>query len=294
MLQELYRIFQGTDIRILATILTVLTFLLLRWMIFKVINRRIKEMRNRYTWRQTVNLVLIVLSAMLIIRVWFEWFQSVVTLLSVVAAAITVVSKELLLNFFSYGIIAWRSLFTVGDRIEVDGHVGDVTEIGPFYFTLAEIGNWVNADEPTGRLLKMPNSLVLTKPVANYARGKNLIWNELSLRLDPRGDWRKAREIAAEVAASVSHSISGDEFKELRGSVEEIMFLKTEPSVYLRIQENYLVLTIRYLCKFHKRRKTELEIWEALLARLSESDNILFAAPSSGSKASAQREESTS
>lgn len=218
------------------------------------------------------------LGIILVVRLWFEWFQSVLTVLSLVAAALTIVSKELILNFMAYGIIIWRGLFNVGDRIQIGQHAGDVTEIGPSYFSIAEIGNWISSDEPTGRLLKMPNSRILTEPVANYTRGLSLIWNEVAVELSFNSNLRKAHELLSGIARTHTHQFSEEEADTVRSSSEEIMFTSTEPDVFSRIQDGKLTLSVRYLCKFHKRRMTEQAIWDDILQQFtSENDVTLLA-----------------
>ena len=272
------KLFANVDSRLLGTIFIVLFLYGLRWLLHRLAINKIRDLRSRYIWRQTANLAFFVLTLVLVVRLWAEWFHSVLTLLSVIAAAITIVSKELLLNFFSYGIIVWRGLFNVGDRIQIDNHRGDVMEIGPIYFSLSEIGDWVHGDEPTGRSLKIPNSMVLTRPVANYSRGLGLIWNEVSVKIDAASNWRKARDMAEKIVVTHSYALSPGELKELHNQNEEIMFVRQTPAVYLRIEGRKVELILRYICKFHKRRSSEMAIWEALLEAYTDEDDIRFSA----------------
>lgn len=62
----------------------------------------------------------------------------------------------------------WKRPFDVGDRIQIAGFAGDVVDIRIFEFTLLEIGNWVDADQSTGRVVHIPNQKLLTEPIANY------------------------------------------------------------------------------------------------------------------------------
>ena len=45
---------------------------------------------------------------------------------------------------------------------------GSPVDIRIFQFSLLEIGNWVNADQSTGRIVHEPNALVFTEPLSNY------------------------------------------------------------------------------------------------------------------------------
>jgi len=60
--------------------------------------------------------------------------------------------------------------------------VGEPAEDGipePLQFTLNEIGNWVDADQSTGRIVHIPNGRVFSEPVANYDKGFSYIWHEV-------------------------------------------------------------------------------------------------------------------
>lgn len=263
--------------RLVSTAVIIILLSILRVIMLRNINRHVDDLRSRYVWRQSVSYTISVVGVLLVIVVWLQWFQSIFTMLSLIAAAITITSKELILNFLSHGVIVWRQLFDMGDRIQIGGNVGDVIEIGPVYFAIAEVGNWVNADEHTGRVIKVPNSTVLTQPLANYTRGVALIWNEVRVDLTVGGDWQKAKEIAEKIAQEHSHEFTELELKEIRNAGEEFIFTNTKPSVYVKWHEGKIALTIRYACRFHKRRFTEQQIWEALLKKFGDEGIALFA-----------------
>ena len=68
-------------------------------------------------------------------------------------------------------LIIWRRPFAVGDRIQIGNHAGDVMDLTISRFTLAEIGNWVHADQITGRIVHIPTGKVFVEPLAVYKQG---------------------------------------------------------------------------------------------------------------------------
>src|SRR3989442_7605528 len=84
-----------------------------------------------------------------------------------------------LVNLAGWVFIIWRSPFALGDRIQIGQHAGDVIDVRLFQFTLNEIGNWVQADQSTGRIIHIPNGKVLTEVIANYSEGVQYIWHEI-------------------------------------------------------------------------------------------------------------------
>jgi small-conductance mechanosensitive channel len=90
---------------------------------------------------------------LLVGRVWLKEFESVTTFLGIVSAGLAIAMKDPLVNVAGWLFILWRHPFKVGDRIQIGVHAGDVIEISIFQFTIMEIGNWVHADQRTGRIV---------------------------------------------------------------------------------------------------------------------------------------------
>ncbi len=58
-----------------------------------------------------------------------------------------------------------------------------------------------------------------------------------------------------------------------------IVYSKLDPRVWTRVVDCGVLLTLRYLCDPRQRRTTEEEIWEEVLTRFAEADDIDFAYP---------------
>ncbi|NIP82375.1 MAG: mechanosensitive ion channel, partial [Gemmatimonadetes bacterium] len=87
----------------------------------------------------------------------------------------------------------------VGDRIQIGAHAGDVIDQRIFQFIVLEIGNWVDADQSTGRIIHIPNGLVFREPLANYTRGMQYIWNEIRVLVTFESNWKRAKQILDEI-----------------------------------------------------------------------------------------------
>ena len=51
---------------------------------------------------------------------------------------------------------------------------GDVIDVRLFQFSIVEVGNWVDADQSTGRIIHVPNSHVLKYATANSHVGLSI------------------------------------------------------------------------------------------------------------------------
>ena len=273
-MNEMQNLFGSNTAKIVLTVVLIILIYSIRTFINKMITKRTEKIKDRYIARQINNYVVLLVVIILVIVIWFEWLQSIFTFLSIAVAAIIIVSKELLLNLIAHGVIITRELFEAGDRIQVGTYSGDVMETGPVFFTISEVSGWTTGDEASGRVIKIPNSLILTNSVANYSRGLGIIWNEIGFDLLPESNFSKAKSIALKAAEKNSYQFSNQDMKMLQDNSEEIMFITTAPSVKVQIREGLVKLLIRYPCKFHKRNQTEQNIIESFLSAIKEQDDI--------------------
>jgi small-conductance mechanosensitive channel len=190
--------------------------------------------------------------------IWLEGFERVLTALTLVAAALTIVAKEVILNFLGSFVIFWRELFAIGDRVQVGDHSGDVIDKGILFFTLLETGRKDSTGHSTGRLVKIPNAQVLTLAVINATRGAGYVWNELCLTLSRESDWEKARQLLLDGSEEYRKRESID-LERVKQSFErkKVFFKKLDPIVYVSIATGGINLTLRYLCRSRMIRESE-------------------------------------
>ena len=172
--------------------------------------------------------------------------------------------------------IIWRRPFALGDRIQIGPHAGDVIDVRLFQFTLNEIGNWVQADQSTGRIIHIPNGKVLTEVIANYSEGFQYIWNEIPVLVSFESDWEKAKQLLLEIVRRDSEEIARAAEHSVRETTRKFMIFYTNltPTVYTSGHDSGVLLTLRYLCEPRQRRVTEQEIWEDILREFAKHDDI--------------------
>jgi small-conductance mechanosensitive channel len=262
-----------------AAVLVVL--LGLRWLVLLLVRRRTEDIRVRYYWRKTVTYIVSVVAILTIGRVWFAGVGSIATFLGLVGAGIAIALKDPVTNLAAWLFILWRRPFRVGDRIEIGDNAGDVIDLRLFQFTLLEIGNWVDADQSTGRLVHVPNGLVFTQPVANYTRGFPYIWNEIPVMVTFESNWELAKKVLRAIADDRGGQFTQAAEREILAASRQFMiFYSTlKPTVYTSVGDSGVVLTIRYLCDARRRRGTAQDIWEDILREFAKHDDIDLAYP---------------
>ncbi len=230
--------------------------------------------------RQIRRTVTIVLLGLLVV-IFSPRPAELVAILTVVGAGLAIALREALLS-----IVGWLRIMLVhpyqpGDRIEINGVRGDVIDIRLMRTTLMEIGGWVEADQSTGRLVHVPNAWVFLYPVYNYTQGFRFIWNELSVTVTFRSDWQAARDIMESLARESTAIIERQVAEEIRQMSREFLvhYSILTPFVYVRIVENGIRLTLRYLCEVRKRRSTEHALMVSILEAFRQHGGIEFAYP---------------
>lgn len=268
--------------KFLSSLVAIVILLLVRRLVLKTVWRKTEVFQVRYRWRKVSTYVVFFLAILFLGRVWFEEFQSVATFLGLLSAGIAIALKDPLVNLAGWLFIVWRRPFSVGDRIQIGNHAGDVIDLRIFQFTLMEIGGWVNADQSTGRIIHVPNSAVFTEPQINYTEGWfDYIWNEIAVLVTFESNWKRAKEILSEITGRhAGHLVSSAQYK-LRESSRQFMIFSPnlEPGVFTSVADSGVLLTMRYLCDPRKRRDSSAEIWEEVLDAFSRCDDIDFAYP---------------
>ena len=267
--------------RIGTSLAAVLVLWLVRRITLAVVWRRIHDVRVRYRWQKTTAYVLVPVGILIVGRIWFEGFQSLATFLGLVSAGVAIALKDLLVNLAGWMFVLWRRPFEVGDRIQLGSHAGDVIDIRIFQFTLLEIGNWVDADQSTGRIIHIPNGMVITEVLANYTKGFQHIWNEIPVVLTFESNWRKAKDAMTAIAEEHAMHLTQTAEHQIRELSRRFMifYATLTPIVYTSVIDNGVLLTLRYLCEPRKRRGTAEAIWEDILEAFAEFDDVDFAYP---------------
>lgn len=270
-----------TQAKIVLSLLVILAVLFVRRGVLAVVARRTEDHELRYKWAKISANVAFVLTALFLIQVWFTAIRSVGTFLGLLSAGLAIALRDPVANLAGWGFITWRRPFDVGDRIQIGPHAGDVVDRRIFQFTIMEIGNWVSADQSTGRLIHVPNAKVFTEPLANYVAGFPYLWNELRVLVTRESDWRKAKQLLSDIGAEFTIDITREANSPL-GRPENRFFIryrKLSPIVYVSVEASGVLLTLRYLCRPRERRGTGGALWEKILDTFAEHPDVTLAYP---------------
>ena len=264
-----------------TAILFVVLWALRRLVLFLVRRRSPDDLKRIYSWRKTTTYVAAAIAAVALFRIWIEETGSLGTFLGLLTAGIAIALKDPLVNLAGWGFVQWRRPFSTGDRITIRDLTGDVIDQRVFQFTLLQVGTKGGADQSTGRIVHVPNGWVFADSVVNHTGTFAYVWNEVPVVVTFESDWRGAKQILLEVAAECADHLSDDAERTLRAAAREyfIFYSKLTPTVYTSVVGEGVQLTVRYLVAPRRVRGSEQDVWEAILDRFAERDDIDLAYP---------------
>lgn len=268
-------------VKIAATLGYIIVLTVVRYLVCWLAVRRVQDPAKSYFARRYVNYGYGILLAVMLASVWVQSFRSIATFAGLVSAGIAIAMHDTIANVAGWLFILSRHPFKLGDRIQVGDLIGDVIDIRVFQFSVIEIGNWVDAEQSTGRIVHVPNGTVLREPLANYETGFEYLWNEIAVLITFESDWKRAKELLLEIVQRKAGELSEGIQQQIKLAAMQylIYFKNLTPIVYTSVRDSGVLLTIRYIVKPRERRGSEHDIWEAILEEFAKCDGIHLAYP---------------
>ena len=267
--------------KIIETIFILLTGYLLMFGFIGIINKRVKDIKTRHTVRKNAVYSVSIILFVVIFFIWIQNINSITIFLGVAGAGLALALQEVILSIAGWFLILLKHPFETGDRIEINGIQGDVIDIRIFQTSLLEIGNWVDADQSTGRIVNLPNSFVFKHANYNYSRGFEFIWHEIPVLLTFESDWKRGKEIMMSHAKNLAEGLEAEVSRKIGAMRNRYMIYygKLTPIVYVNIKDSGVELTLRYLTEAKKRRSTQDQLCQAILNDFKKDPQVNLAYP---------------
>jgi len=265
----------------METIFVILLGYLIMFAFIGIINRRVKDIKTRHVVRKNVIYIVTIVLIVVSFFIWIQNINSITIFLGVAGAGLALALQEVILCVAGWLLILIRHPYETGDRIEINGIKGDVIDIRLFQTSLLEIGNWVDADQSTGRIVNFPNSFVYKHENYNYSRGFEFIWHEIPLLLTFESDWKCGKEIIMSHAGKLAEGMEEKVNRKIDAMRNRYMIFygKLPPIVYVNIKDSGIELTLRYLTEAKKRRDTQDALCQAILDDFEKEPTVNLAYP---------------
>lgn len=263
---------------LLTSLIVIIVFRILKALGKKII-QKVTTGRKEFVSNQTYQVILNTLEILVFILLFDDYIKGLITLISVISAAMTIALRDFILNFFCGIYIKFKKPFKVEDRIQIEDIKGDVMSISTFSFEILEVSNKEDNGQSTGIVIHYPNSTIVSKPVKNINKGFKYIWNEMIIKVCLDCDLaNNKKEIYKIVNGLDTVKSIPKKMKNLINDVNttnRIYFNKFEPIIYTRIVDDHIELILRYLMHPKKARYIESVIWNKIyLAYKDEKINL--------------------
>lgn len=263
----------GVDAQNGRKLLFTLVFFLLLLLISKALRFLARNTRghagNKVTFwtRQGVSLLTFVVGLLGFVSIWFDNPARLATGVGLVGAGLAFALQKVITSFAGYFVILRGKTFNVGDRITMGGVRGDVIALNFIQTVIMEMGEppsvqasdpgmWVQSRQYSGRIVTVTNSKIFDEPVYNYTRDFPYLWEEIHLPISYKDDRYAAEKILLAAAEKETVKIADLAEGTLR-VLEERFFIRPaqlKPQVFMRLTDNWVELTVRFLCKDHEVR----------------------------------------
>jgi small-conductance mechanosensitive channel len=245
---------------------------------------RVQNAVYQYNLKRVSRLVLWLVIGFFVLTIFFQnWYTAVVSF-GLISLILGFALQTPITSFIGWIYILVREPYRVGDRIKIGNATGDVIDVNYLDTTLWEFGgDYLSTEHPSGRIIKFPNSTVLSSPVYNYTWPLfPYIWNEIRFQVAYNADL----EFVAATMKEVAEQEVGEEMMKQVEVFREILAqtpvnqleVQERPVVLFRVSENtWLEAIVRYLVSPKEAGRVKSRLIVKLLARLNaEPDRVLF------------------
>ncbi|WP_216902156.1 mechanosensitive ion channel domain-containing protein [Synechococcus sp. CCY 9618] len=223
---------------------------------------------NRYYARKIVSFLGYFGAAFLIASVFRDSLGGLSVAIGVASAGIAFSLQEVIASVAGWIAISFGGFYATGDRVQLGGIRGDIIDIGILRTTLMELGEWVQSDLYTGRIVRIANSFVFKAPVFNYSGDFPFLWDEIKVPVKYGSDHQLARQILERVVLEVvSEEVTQKVIKAWRSMVSKYLVenARVEPMVTMALTDNWMEFTVRYVVDYKIRRLTKDLLFSRIL-----------------------------
>lgn len=210
---------------------------------------------------------------LLVISAFSGSVSSVVASFGIVGAGVAFALQEVITSAAGRLALTSGRFYRVGDRVQLGGIKGDVIDIGLLRTTLMEVGDWVQGDLYTGRVVRVANSFVFKEPVFNYSGDFNFLWDEVRIPVTYGASHAEARAMLDRVLHEVVSEFVAPAALEWREMTSRyrVENARLDPSVTLVLTDNWMEFTLRFVVPFDRRRAVKDRLYTRVLEEVERS-----------------------
>lgn len=273
----IYVLANPLSLRIGISVVGLVLIVFITYSVRRSLPKYFHESYKRYTVSKITEFSAYFIGLVFLSVVFSDTLGSLAVILGAATAGIALALKELIVSMAGWMAITFGDTYRVGDRVQISGVKGDVIDVGLVRTTLMELGEWVQGDLYTGRIVRVANASVFVGATYNYSRDLSFLWDEVVVRLSIDSD----AELAKEKMQRIVDEVSGDYANEAKLAwlrLKEKYLVEDEridPLVTMVIVDSKYELTARYPVDFRQRRIVKDAIFTRLNAEIRSSDGAV-------------------
>ncbi len=255
------------------TIVLIVSVLVVRSLAVTALRRRTEVLsENRRRWISIVQNGAIIIILFGLLLIWSPELSTFALSIAAFAVALAIISKEFVLCVVGAVHRAITRPFEIGDWIELDGMRGEVLHEGMLSVRLQELGTHQQQYQYTGRVLTLPNSLLLNHTVRNESFRKRFVHHRFSVVIEPGADpLALKRLIVARLAAKRTdfEDIAQRYWTMVRRKIQTEL-PSPEPSVHIRTTDfSKIVFDVTVFCPTTEAAAIESHVTELVLCEVA-------------------------
>lgn len=245
------------------------------------IARFVDQNTTRYQLRKLVNFVAYFLTAFLITVVLSDRLNGFTVAFGAIGAGIAFALQEVVVSIAGWVALTFSVYYRVGDRVRLGGITGDVIDIGMLRTTIMQIGDWVQADQYNGGIVRVSNSFVLKEPVYNYSIDFPFLWDEIMLPIKYGSDRQLIRQIMENVAQEIvgNYAVKARQAWIPMTQKYLVESANVMPMITMTANQNWMEFTLRYVTDYRLRRSTKDKLFTRILDEIDRHSDRLAVGP---------------
>ena len=253
-------------LQLVLSLATLVAVVVASRILHRIVRYRIREPGQVQTVYVLARNAIYLLGAIALLLIWLGPGSNLTVAMGILGAGIAFASQEIIGSFTGYLNIVTGNLLHIGDRVRIGNVVGDVLDISILRTTVMEIGEWVRADQYTGRIVTVANRVVFSDAVFNYTQHWRFLWDEIMIPVTYASDWRRAGEIMLEHGKTYASPFQAQAQAELQALLDRYPLHETavEPTLFVAMTDNWIELTLRYVLEARGRRKVRSQLHQGL------------------------------
>ncbi|TVT96012.1 mechanosensitive ion channel family protein [Haloferax volcanii] len=241
---------------------------------------RIADRRRAHDVRNVLRLGVGGIALVGVLGAFTDQWLGVLVSFGVIGFAVTFALQQPILSFIGWFYILVSRPYAVGDRVNIGSVSGDVAEIDFLVTTLWETGGPLASNQPTGRTVTVPNSLVLSSEVVNYGALFDRVWTEIPVQVSYETDLPFVRRLLLDVADEELGDDMDAAMERYRDRLRESpldLDVADGPTVNVAQEESWVVFRLRVLVPPTRAQRVKNRLYERILDRLGDHpDRVSF------------------